>query len=83
MGNIRNRGRKLERYIAGEKCICPDLAAKFLGCSRSTLNIMMARSKAGTLKPALSWYRDTPRSPIWFSVPFLEDWKRRRMEVHS
>lgn len=78
----RNRERKMTRNIAGEECICPELAAELLGCCRSTLDGMVARSKAGNLKPALMWYRDTPRSPIWFSKAFLKQWAQKRREMH-
>lgn len=79
----RNRKRKMERDIAGKRHICPVLAAKFLGCSRSKLSDMIARSKAGKLKPALEWYRDTPRSPMWFNPEKLESFMLERSKIHA
>ena len=79
----RNRERRMEREIAGVRHICPELAAKFLGCSRSKLSDMIVRSKKGLLKPALKWYRDTPRSPMWFNPEELESFILERTKIHA
>lgn len=75
-------GRKLyTRNIGGELHLSVEMAAKFIGCCRSTMDGILARSRAGLLKPALSWYREKPRSPIWISKASLEKWARERREM--
>ncbi|SHL05431.1 hypothetical protein [Fibrobacter sp. UWH4] len=78
----RNRLPNTTRLIADEEYICPALAAKFIGCSRSTLQQMIERSRHGLLKPPLEWYRDKPKSPIWFRKAFLVEWARKRGAMH-
>ena len=79
----RNRGRKLTREMFGRKCVCPELAAKLLGCSRSTLDLMYRKSRKGLIKPAIPSYRDTPKSPIWYPEEELEAWYMKRMKVSA
>lgn len=75
-------GKKLNtRNIGGELHLSVEKAAEFLGCCRSTMDGILARSRAGLLKPALTWYRDKPRSPIWISKASLEKLARERMEM--
>lgn len=70
--------RSDERIIAGELYVSPRKAAEIIGCCRSTLDTILAKSKSGSLKPALSWYRDTPKSPIWIKKSELESWAEKR-----
>lgn len=79
----RKRDRVTVRVIAGEKYVCTELAAEYIGCSRSTLDKLMALSKTGSLKPSLVWHRDTPKSPIWFSLEFLKEWSLARGRMHQ
>ncbi len=69
------------KMIAGEEYLSASAAAEFLGCCRSTLDLMMAKSAHGTLRPALEWLRYRPRGPVWFRKAFLEDWVERRGKV--
>lgn len=82
MGSVRNRERKTKMVICGVEHICPELAAKFIGCSKSKLSDMIAKTKKGILKLALKWYRDTPRSPMWFDPAELESFMLKRTEMH-
>lgn len=78
----RNRERKLTRNIAGKLHLCKEKTAELLEVSVSTLNQMMILSKKGTLKPALEWYRDKPKSPVWFSEEFIKNWVELRGKMH-
>lgn len=73
--------RKDTRMIGEELCVSVRMACKLLDCCRSTMNGIIARSRAGKIKPALSWYRDTPKSPIWISKASLEAWALSRREM--
>lgn len=75
-------GKKRDtRTICGELCVSVRKACEVLECCRSTMDGILARSRAGLLKPALTWYREKPRSPIWISMASLEKWARERGEM--
>lgn len=74
--------KKDTRMIGGVLCVSVRLACGMLDCCRSTMDGILARSRAGKIRPALSWYRDTPKSPIWISKASLEAWAKSRREMH-
>lgn len=77
-------GKKLvTRNIFGEIHVSVAKAAELIGCSRSKMDDILKKSANGTLKPALSWYRDTPRSPIWINLASLENWQGKRGAMRS
>ncbi len=75
--------KETTKTIAGEEYISAEAAAEYLGCCRSTLDIMMAKSARGFLRPPLEWFRHKPRSRVWFRKSFLEDWAERRGKVKA
>lgn len=79
----RKRKKTGVRFVAGDECYSPRKAAEFLGCCRSKLDDILARSRQGKVKPALSWYRDTARSPIWIKKSSLEEYARQRGEMRA
>lgn len=66
------------KIIAGREHLSADAAAKFLGCCRSTFDVMVAKSARGLLKPPLRWFRMGPRSPLWFDRESLAGWVEER-----
>lgn len=74
--------KKGTRLIAGREYLSPIEAARYLGCCRSTFDSMVARSKHGTLRPSLTWYRDSPRGAMWFDKEKLAEWALKRGEMH-
>ena len=72
-----------EREINGEMHISVRYAARLLGCCRSTMDTILNKARKGLLKPSISWYRDTPRSPIWIKKSSLESFARERGEMHT
>lgn len=69
------------KTIAGREHLSADAAAKFLGCCRSTFDVMVAKSARGLLKPPLRWFRTGPRSPLWFDREHLAEWVEERTEA--
>lgn len=72
-----------EREINGKMHISVRKSAELLGCCRSTMDNILNKARQGKLKPSFSWYRDTPRSPIWINKESLEDWAKQRGEMHT
>lgn len=83
MTEATRKSRKKERRdIGGKIHLSVEASARFIGCCRSTFDGLLAKARKGKLKPALSWYRDTPRSPIWISEESLRKWAEERGRMH-
>lgn len=71
------------RTIAEELYLSVKRSAEFLGCCRTTMDKLLNLARKGHLHPSISWYRDTPRSPIWIKKSDLENLARQRGEMHT
>lgn len=56
-------------------------AAKYLGVSLSKFNIMIAKSRAGILKPKLKWIRIHDSAPYIFIKEDLDDFISKRFNA--
>lgn len=72
-----------EKMIAGEVYLSMAATAKFLGCGQTVLKEMMRKSRLGTLRPSLEWFRHKPKSPVYFRKDFLKSWALQRSKMHQ
>lgn len=56
-------------------------AAKYLGVSLSKFNVMIAKSRAGILKPKLKWIRIHDSAPYIFRKEDLDDFISNRFNA--
>lgn len=68
------------RTIAGMECLGRDGAADRLGCSKSKLDRLVARSRTGKEKVRLRFYQLDKGAPIWFPVIWLDSFVNEIIE---
>ena len=69
-----------KRTIAGMECLGRDGATDRLGCSKSKLDRLVARSRTGKAKVRLKFYQLDKGAPIWFPVIWLDSFVNEIIE---
>lgn len=68
------------KFIGGMKCLNRDLAAKYVGLSTSTLDRIVAATRAGRAKVRVKFIQMTSGSPMWFPQEWLDSFALEVME---